>query len=369
MGTKEINSALILMLCISMSFYLAKLTPYSPVYVIYIMALPVLLLYILASSMRFAVRVDDVVLIALIADISVFNFVNAATGEFINLLIGVVSYLYIHSCREIFGLNYWLKTTKVIARSSILLMGVDTIYRLINPTMPSVEALAAVANDETLWFYPYKFGTMMFADSNTTGLISMIVAFMFLGAQIVSRQKLFKWELLCLLILVAASLSRSAIVATSIGLMYATFRHGNKHIRTITTSAILVVIVVASPFLYEKLFASQGSLESKFQIMRMSYAYLQSASMSDILFGVGLGGSIGLFGIHTHLIYLTYLIEAGALALALFLIFLVLYIRRYGLIILLPVMIASMSYFLYLGAPFLFVPLAVYSNIIYQTKK
>lgn len=345
-----------------MLLYLAKVTEFSPIYVIYLVLTPFMLGYSMSTS-KYIIPVDSLLLMALLTVITISNLDKFATGEYINLFLGITAYIYIRSLRKKFEVLDWLGLINIAGFVSIIILGADSIYRLTHPTMPTEEAAQAIAQDESLWFYPYKFGTLMFADSNTTGLAAMIVLFLIIGARSSAKIPIFRWDTWVLIAIIALSISRSAIVATFIGLCYHALKNSHPKHRLAFGLLLVMAVAMVAPIAISLLFASQGSLLSKFHILQTTIDYILNARIGSILFGIGLGESIDLFGIHTHLIYLTYLIEGGAIALFVFLIFFGIYIKNNGLIIALPILLASASYFMYLGSPFLFVPMAIFANV------
>lgn len=364
----RLHKHILTLMVASMLLYLAKITAISPVYAVYLALSPFTLAYFL-NTLKEQIPVDSLTLIALLILITVLNLENLASGEYINLFLGINAYIYIRSLRKKFVISDWIKLIDIAGFAAVILLGADSIYRLTHPTTPTEEAGQAIAQDESLWFYPYKFGTLMFADSNTTGLAAMIVLFLIISARSATKMPIFRWDTGVLLVLIALSISRSAIVATLIGLCYHLIKNSTPKYRLGVALFILATAAIATPIALSSLLASQGSLLSKFHILITTINYISNTSMDSILFGIGLGESINIFGIHTHLIYLTYLIEGGAISLIIFMLFFGIYIRYNGLAIPLPFLLASASYFLYLGSPFLFVPMAMYANIIFLTKK
>lgn len=364
----RLHKHILTLMAASMLLYLAKITAISPVYAIYLALSPFTLAYFL-NTLKEQMPVDSLTLIALLILITTLNLENLASGEYINLFLGINAYIYIRSLRKKFIITDWIKLINVAGFAAIILLGADTIYRLTHPTTPTEEAGQAIAQDESLWFYPYKFGTLMFADSNTTGLAAMIVLFLIIGARSAAKIPVFRWDTGALLALIALSISRSAIAATLIGLCYYSIKTSTLKYRFRVGVFTSIIAAISTPIALSSLLASQGSLLSKFHILNTTINYISNTSIDSILFGIGLGESINLFGIHTHLIYLTYLIEGGAISLIIFLLFFGIYIRHNGLVTTLPFLLASASYFLYLGSPFLFVPMAMYANITFLTKK
>lgn len=345
-----------------MTLYLAKITQISPVYFVYLLMAPLWLLYII-FSLNVRLPVDVLFAINLLLLVTASSHAFILSGEYVNLFIGITVYVYVRSLRFKLSAAYWGTLAKSMANWGILFLSADTIYRLANPTMPTLEGFAAVENDANLWFYPYKFGGLMFADSNTTGLVAMIILFLLLGSRFALGIRRLRWDALALIVLVFLSFSRSAIIATFFAMIIVSMKYFNQRQKIIFGWFILYpgMLITALAILW--LFMPDGSLASKFYILNLLNQHITSSSPMTLLFGIGLGNSIDLFGIHTHILFVTYFVEGGLISLLSFIVFLWAYVRRYDHVIILPVLIASTSYFLYLGTPFLFAPLAIYANI------
>lgn len=345
-----------------MTLYLAKITQISPVYFVYLLMAPLWLLYFI-FSMNWRLPVDVLFAIILLLLVTASSHAFILSGEYVNLFIGITVYIYVRSLRFKLSAAYWGTLAKSVANWGILFLSADTIYRLANPTMPTLEGFAAVENDASLWFYPYKFGGLMFADSNTTGLVAMILLFLLLGSRFSLGIRRFRWDTWALIVLVFLSFSRSAIIATFFSMIIVHVRYLNQRQKIIFGWLILYPGMMIAALAILWYFMPDGSLTSKFYILSLLNQHITSSNPMTLMFGIGLGKSIDLFGIHTHMLFVTYFVDGGLISLLSFIVFLLAYVRRYDYVIILPVLIASASYFLYLGTPFLFAPLAIYANI------
>ena len=112
---------------------------------------------------------------------------------------------------------------------------------------------------------------------------------------------------------------------------------------------------------------TDASLSTKFSILENSTNYLMSASTFEQMFGIGLGRSPEVFSRSTHILVLTYLVESGVVGLTCFLVWIwaCLRAKRYVGLYIVPVGVASLSYFLYSGAAFFTVPLAIVVSVSY----
>jgi len=113
--------------------------------------------------------------------------------------------------------------------------------------------------------------------------------------------------------------------------------------------------------------ASQDdSFLSKIDILeRLAFHYAHTPTLlRDLVFGVGIGESIDNLGIYSHILLVTLVFEFGLTGAFLYVSFLVIVLRNYPLSRwpLGALLVTSLSYFLYVGGPFFFVPLAVLVN-------
>lgn len=363
------SKLIILFASVSMCLYIAKVTSISPVYVVYGALLIPALTTSLQRQSLYVLPIDMLGAFALLAYISATQFRSWSTGEFANIVLALAMYLYLRTCRGILTGREWLKCILLMSRITLAVLSVDTVYRLMHPTAPSIEALESIAARDDLLFYEYKFGSLMFADSNTTGLVAMILLFSLLAVRSYQKDVATRSEIAVACTLVIASLSRSAVIASALGLLLYFLRSSSRRAQV---SAFVLLFLVGISFVSTEIstyFVEDGSFQSKFEIFHAVGAHLHNSDLFTVLFGTGLGSAKALLHIHTHNIYLTYLVETGAAGLLLFLIFVVTYVRRVDGIVLAPTLIASLSYFLYIGTPFLFTPLALVANFVVTTRR
>lgn len=345
---------------ISITFYLAKITQLSPVYVVYLILFPLAFLTLYKIN-KVIVSKDVIILIIMLFYILITQLQQIFTGEFINLFISLYAYIFIRFLKYKFDINFYFKLIKHMVFVSIITLSIDSLFRILNPIIPNMDDFEYVSGNDKLWFYIYKFNTLMFADSNTVALIVLTLFFTLSQIQTIYKINYVK-EKSFLFLLLLFTFSRSAYIAFTIGLFYEKFINLKriKKIFLFLLITLFIVIFISYSFSY---FESDGSLNSKFKIISLVYEKFLSLSLFEILFGIGFGNSKEFLGIYTHLLFLTYFVESGLFGLLILIIFLTIYSFNYGSIIILPLMIAGLSYFAYLGTPFIFVPLAIFANI------
>lgn len=358
-----LNHLIVFILSSSITFYASKFTQFSPIYIIYIFIFP-LAIYTIVRNKFITYSLDAMIALILIIYISLTQFQYLFSGEFINLFISLYSYIYIRINVNKFSEEILLKIFNKMLWISIILLSIDSIYRIMNPSAPTAEAFAALEASENLFFYLYKFNSLMFADSNTTALICLILFFTIFSIQKEIKNVYYKNEKFILLLLLFSCLSRAAILSLIVGLIFLLLFNSN--ISKIVKTFFLFLLIIATVFVvvFNDSLSTDESLKSKFQIIIMVYLKIQTLSFSELLFGIGFTQVESFLGIYSHLLILTYLIECGIIGLLIFLTFIGFYIFKYNSIVLLPILVVSLSYFLYAGTPFLFIPLAIIANII-----
>lgn len=359
----KLNHLIVFILSSSITFYASKFTQFSPIYIIYIFIFP-LAIYTIVRNKFITYSLDAMIALILIIYISLTQFQYLFSGEFINLFISLYSYIYIRINVNKFSEEILLKIFNKMLWISIILLSIDSIYRIMNPSAPTAEAFAALEASENLFFYLYKFNSLMFADSNTTALICLILIFTIFSIQKEIKNVYYKNEKFILLLLLFSCLSRAAILSLIVGLIFLLLFNSN--ISKIVKTFFLFLLIIATVFVvvFNDSLITDESLKSKFQIIIMVYLKIQTLSFSELLFGIGFTQVESFLGIYSHLLILTYLIECGIIGLLIFLTFIGFYIFKYNSIVLLPILVVSLSYFLYAGTPFLFIPLAIIANII-----
>lgn len=362
----NLSNFIIFSLAASITFYAAKITPYSPIYIIYLLLLPISMLNIIKKN-YISVSFDVFVIFFFLLYIISTQLQFILSGEFINLFISLFAYLYIRLTKKMQNELSLLYIFKMMIWISILLLSIDSIYRITHPAIPNMDDFDYISNSDKLWFYIYKYNTLLFADSNTVALIVLVLYFTVMSIEYYKKVYSFKYEKLFLFLLLLFSLSRSAYIAFIIGIAFVYIKNQSATKRLIYFLIIFFLFILIGIYLSTYL-ETDGSFQSKFSIMALAYNKFQMMSLSDILFGIGMGEAKSYLGIYPHLLFLTYFFESGLIGLAFFILFMFSYIYKYNSIILFPMLISGFSFFVYLGTPFLFVPLAMLANLMDQEK-
>ena len=350
------------LLAISITFYAAKITPFSPIYILDLMAFSVIVI-VLAYKTNVYFDFDILAAIILLIYIILTQYSYIQYGEFINIFIGLLAYIFFRMLKNRLSFEDLINIFTYMLIISIIVLTLDSIYRLTHPGAASHEALMVMSSNENLVMYLYKFNSLLFADSNTTALVSLILYFSVITLERKKVQlKYSKFMKIALSLLIVFSLSRAAIIAWIIGIIYVKVQSQKILYKMILFTPILLLSLFI-PYYLDTLFSNDISFNSKFMILDLVYNKLSNSSLNTLFFGVGFGQAISSLGIYTHLLLVTITFEMGFIGLFIYILFITIYILKFGVTIWLPVLITSLSFFTYVGAPFLFIPLALTANI------
>jgi hypothetical protein len=364
-----VQNLIVYVFSISIVFYAGKITQYSPVYFIYIVAI-IAYLPQFFKHQKIILTADVAIIFIFLVYLLVSQYEHYYTGEFVNIVIGMMAYLIIRVHNQHLKLNFLLKVFKHMLLISIIILMIDSVYRISNPTANSKELFEYLSSSDQYWFYIYKFNSILFADSNTVALVALVLYFSILSLEIhIGEAGInFKYMKYALILIIILSFSRSGLLALFFGLLYYKYHKSKKIIKIKTLFYSVIILIIFYIYIWEY-FISDGSFISKLEIYDNVYAAGKNFAIFDSLFGIGLGESKYALSRYTHILFLTIIVEVGFTGLLFFLFFIMSYGFKYNLVVLMPILIAGLSYFLYIGTPFLFVPLALVANILDKSKK
>ncbi|SPW30950.1 Lipid A core - O-antigen ligase and related enzymes [Edwardsiella tarda] len=206
--------------------------------------------------------------------------------------------------------------------------------------------------------YGFK-GSLMYFDSNFTGLVimSFYMLFLFLKKYVSVKFKYF--SLMCFLFLLL-TVSRAAIISVIFSFfIFSSTSSFRKRSYFILTMYLLVFFMMSYAYFWDWISYSNidGSFNSKFYIVDQAIKLYKNMSFESIIFGIGFGNFYNYMGIFAHNIFVTMFIEMGVLGSLAFIVFIFYSIRisdSYSLYIWVPTLIAGLSLFS-VYTPFLFV--------------
>ena len=349
-GGRTIHYWALTILACSQLFYTATLF-YSPVYFILIALSPIMIIPVgkVGLSGRKAMVSLGLLVMSYVAVDQAFQ--SQLYAAYTNFMLGMLSFLYIVSLEHSFSRRDWIGWALLSIKVGGVILLLDTLWRLTHPTHPALE-LMNPAQMDSIGFYLYKFGGIMFEDSNTTAIASLVLLFLGIYLELAHNFKARRWLWLHVFI-VASCISRSAYIASILGILFL-------YKRKWFWITLVLVLTGSLAIGVQSVIASDGSFGSKFYILGLAFEYIASMNLSMILFGLGLDNSVATFGMYTHILFLTYLVELGLVGTLVMISYwwFVARTSRYQVkFILVPLLISSLSYFFYIGSPFVLIPI------------
>ena len=364
MNRDFLNKLCFLLLIYGMGLYTVKLF-LSPIYIACGLAIICFTCYIFFGG-EVRLRADAV--LAFFGMLYVLAVSNAIEGAFINLSLGLFGYIILASTLWKIDSIYLYKNVIKASWLIVIILIIDAGYRFANPTVPTLEELSFYEQSNSL-FYLYKFNSLMFADSNTSGLLGMQIFFLVLGfSHFYKKENKILLSFLFLAILL--SISRAAILATILSFFLVYFTKNKYFYRLIPLMLICVGLTAIGVYIY---FFDDPSNQERFSIFLNAKDYIfHSASLMELFFGIGLGNSIEVINQAAHNILLTYFLELGGIGFLVFFTFFasVSFLEKEAFkYVILPAFIAGLSYYMYAGTPFLFIPIALIVEISIRNRE
>lgn len=344
---------LLIALSISSFMYTVKLFV-SPVYLLApLFSLCIIFLYIMHNKIINIYLFTDVVICVFFAFYCAITQYNHFGPEFVNLEISLLAYC----AARVAAFRLTLRDLSFIYRISagicVIILGMDTIWRLMHPGTPQLEMYNSIIGTSKE-FYAYKYNSVMFAHSNATAMVA--VCFLSLGIKLRADGGEKHWLIdLLFLLIIALSFSRAAYISVGVlALLYA-IKPLTPAAKKVLATVGLFAVTVGSLVI----FSNDGSFNSKFTLFWDSTRLINS--INNLLFGIGLGEVGHITGLSSHTLPLTYLVEMGIVGVIFVALFLFSAIRKTTniFIFLIPIAVLSLSHFLYAGMPFFTVPFAL----------
>ncbi len=247
--------------------------------------------------------------------------------------------------------------TKLVNFSAIILL-VECAWRL---THPNSNYAIFEGSGDVRWIYQYKFGGLMYMDSNAVAIHIIIILFFIYYLEIEQGERWTKTKLLFLILLIL-TFSRAGWIGGLLGWVYIRFlRKQSPGFYLINSVFLLVSFFLFYKFYLENRIESDLSLQSKLEIISNVYRYLSDASFQEILFGIGFSNSSERLGIYAHNFFMVFLIESGVIGLLLMIFLLIQFVlttKRKALFIIIPFLITTLSSTITF-MPFLYVAMAL----------
>jgi hypothetical protein len=345
-------------------FYLAKLTIFSPVYVMS----PILctLIFFLIPIGKHKLSPSGGVLIIFCVFLFSSLVLTDNYSSYVNLILGILVFLITYTTiTNMKNMNESILINGIMIGSWVVLflISLDTIWRFSHPGAPT-EGIESALIRQGLMFYLYKYNTVMFADSNTVALLLQSIFFLHVYFYTIGYKQ--KYIMFFCFLLLLLTFSRAAVISTIICFVF--IRYKLFYFKFVALAIVVALTALIMFFLtgldYQGVL--DGSVRAKIDILYLLVEFIENSDFLRFLYGVGTGGSMSELGIYGHISFVTSIVEIGFLGSAIYLMFFitsVFYSRGGSLIVIVPITITSLSYVFYLGAPFLFISVAIIEAI------
>jgi hypothetical protein len=358
---------IIFIIIYSSFFYLAGITKYSPIYFFYTFAFLLLSNYLFFAKIK--ISVDVILLFLTLISLLISSFINRTifNGAVLNFVFGFLAYFILRAKRE-YSVGFIKRHIKKILIIILTTIIIDRFLIFLRPIDVPLEVYRAYEERNTL-FYLYK-GSYVFADSNSIGLILVMLLFFTLRVNNLLKINFKKLILTVTIILILLTFSRSAIIATIIGSMYfyllILFKKTNKILAILFSTLLIILLSVFGYYVFINYIVSDLSFVSKIKIIEIVKNFLLiNANFKNILWGIGTLNSLDMFGIYTHLFVFNVLIEGGLIFFIFYFLFFLYILLKYKFVkfYFFPVFINSFSAFFYFGFPLFFILISALINM------
>lgn len=228
--------------------------------------------------------------------------VGMVLNAVLSILIFPVFYYYLKCSNSIKSITYFLNIC-------LTYFFVEMVYRV---SFPRYSVQQPGMEDE--WFYPYKFNSFIFQDSNFVAL--HLFCLLYISIVLKLNKYIFIF-----LILIFLTFSRSAMLGGVLACLY----YLSVNTRYVTLIKPLFYLSTISAFIYLILhidIITDGSFLSKIYIIDESIKYMSNNfSLFQYLFGNGLAQTYDTLGIGAHNIAVVLLFETGIIGTIIYLLY------------------------------------------------
>lgn len=315
------------LLFLNSGFYFNSFPAVSPVYIIFYITLFYLIFREIKTNESFKLPIQSA--LGLIAVIYILLSQLFVCGRFIAILGSIVTFsFYILGTILLPKMNYQkvLFLCKSILIYYIIIYGADTIYRL------ALFKFNLAYLFTGLNFYEMKVATLLYADTNTIGINTTILALLAYYIFKITKQKSYIKYVIIYSILNILSFSRASIFAEILTLillfLYEMCRkiikksQNHKYWQislnklligcTLVTASIIGLFILLKIIIYIN---TDPSFYTKIELFNTLKRFLKEAPLKDLLFGIGYNnGRLFEYGSergYAHTYLLTYLCETG----------------------------------------------------------
>lgn len=250
--------------------------------------------------------------------------IEADIGTLVNMMLSITTFITLIVYLPNINATDILKIAKRFINASIVLLIIEAIYRITNPSQDYLATLVLQGKEIDFFeglFYAYKMNSFMFMDSNFVGLVIIVVYFLAFYLRKIFKE-IYRYQLIVLSILALLTFSRAAIF--SMILFWLIFRYMSSEQKSAIYYIRLVVVLLLAIFfifIFLSYYQNDGSLISKFYILEQALLFEENATIWQMLFGIGFGNAVYFLNIGAHNFILTFLVESGIVGLVFLLLF------------------------------------------------
>ncbi|WP_331968105.1 hypothetical protein [Ohtaekwangia sp.] len=242
------------------------------------------------------------------------TIIGAPLARYMGVLFAIAYYVVVTGFGpQLSSERLTLLATKFINYSTLVLIA-EGIWRL---THPNMEYASFAENGDARWIYQYKFGGLMYVDSNAVAIHIIILLFFIYYRELDHDERWFKTKMV-LIILLILTFSRAGWAGAFLGWVYIRFLRNQKiefYLVNLVFSSIALIFFYK--FYLEEKIMSDLSFQSKLEIIGIVSKYFSTASVQELFFGIGFSNSSVRLGIYAHNFFMVYLIESGLIGLML----------------------------------------------------
>lgn len=338
------KNAAFFLICFS-GFYLTKVMSISPIY--YAMFLSLFFIsigFVLGEKFTFRVEKITIPVILYILYLLITQFfLTENFSVLINVVMGLFYFLLTIFCLKGLSKDQQLKIIYYFLILSIGLLIVECVWRLSHPMFidPNNPKFNVFKKPELL-IYAYKFRSIMYVDSNFVGVF--VLCLYFLCSYLNKKRKYIKYLKIILFILAVLSLSRAVIVTIIFYELLFLLIKKYGVLRVIIFFSVFILGFLISVLYY---FKDDASFMTKFNIISITFDYLEKADLKNILLGVGMANAKDYLNIGSHNLFVTIFLDSGLLGFIFYLLMLIQIVIKTNykaLYVVLPFILAGMSF-------------------------
>lgn len=341
--------------------FLTEIMPLSPFHIAFVLASLLMTFFIFknpdASLITYSKKDKGLIISVLLLAVQSFlhilfpnpNVKNLSVTTSIMMVVNYFCYLFAFTLRRIPRIT--IRTTFYFLKYlTVIILLIEVVYRFTHLVIKSAS----------FNFYEYKFGSIMYGDTNYVGIV---IAF-FIGFMCYLKDRkilhISKFEILLYFILCILTFSRAAIFGTLGVFVY--FYAFKKFPLTLRFLSILSLIILV-PILFIFLIAD-GSFLTKIQIYIETWQYILDIDIWHFFYGNGLESSTLFLSRYGHTLLTLYIIEEGVVGLVLLLVFLLMNVigTEYTLYLIIPFILMGFSYMANI-VPYFYLFLGIIYNI------